>query len=111
MMTMRRRDTQTAHCGSVGPIRLGSQGGCCSPANSDSIHYQFIYSLPEQLRDIHQTRAPYVTMGRSNDLPRPEPRAKSPEKAMTEHSINLSDHEKDELRYGPLTAPGLRVAR
>jgi hypothetical protein len=33
--------------------------GCCSPANSDSIdpHYQFIYSLPELLRDIHQTRA------------------------------------------------------
>jgi hypothetical protein len=35
---------------------------CCSPANSDSIHYEFIYSLPELLRDIHQTRAPYVTM-------------------------------------------------
>ena len=56
---------------------------CCSPANSDPIHYQFIYSLPELLRAIHQTRAPYVTMGRSNDLPRPEPRAKSPEKAMS----------------------------
>jgi hypothetical protein len=59
------------------------EGPCCSPANSDSIHYQFIYSLPELLRDIHQTRAPYVTMGRSNDLPRPEPRAKSPENAMS----------------------------
>ena len=56
---------------------------CWSPPSSDSIHYQFIYSLPELLRDIHQTRAPYVTMGRSNDLPRPEPRAKSPEKAMS----------------------------
>ena len=56
---------------------------CWSPPSSDSIHYQFIYSLPELLRDIHQTRAPYVTMGRSNDLPRPEPRAKSHENAMS----------------------------
>jgi hypothetical protein len=49
---------------------------CCSPANSDSIHYQFIYSLLELPRDIHQARA-YATMGRSSVLPRPEPRAMS----------------------------------
>jgi len=59
----------------TGRLRL-SGGMLESSYNFDSIHYQFIYSLLELIRDIHQTRA-YVTMERSNVLPRPEPRAKS----------------------------------
>jgi hypothetical protein len=59
---------------------------CCSPANSDSIHYQSIYSLPELPRDIHQARA-YATMGRSNVLPRPEPRAMSAKTGLDSWSL------------------------
>ena len=45
----------------TGRLRL-SGGMLESSYNFDSIHYQFIYSLLELIRDIHQTRA-YVTMG------------------------------------------------
>jgi hypothetical protein len=68
---------------------------CCSPANSDSIHYQFIYSLPELPRDIHQARA-YATMRRSNVLPRPEPRAMSA-KTVNKTGLDL---------VGPYLTPG-----
>ena len=42
----------------------------------------YLYSL----RDIHQARA-YVTMGRSNVLPRPEPRAMSAKTGLDSWSL------------------------
>jgi hypothetical protein len=46
------------------------------------VYLLLIYSL----RDIHQARA-YVTMGRSNVLPRPEPRAMSAKTGLDSWSL------------------------